>query len=113
MTQDEIEARATDRAAGEHLHTFRLAGGTSYLVKSRRIDPGAMHVVRVDQAGQVMSCSDCPGWQYRQSCIHAAAVQRRLEREARRPKPVSPVAPVEPTPITSACRGRSQLYREA
>jgi hypothetical protein len=111
MTQVELETRATSRAADEGLHTFRLAGQDAYLVKSRKSDPGGMHVVRVDSAGHVLDCSDCKGWEYRRSCTHAAAVSRRLEREAR--KTVTFVT-VEPTPIiTSACRGRSQLYREA
>jgi hypothetical protein len=103
MTQVELETRATARAADEGLHTFRLAGQGAYLVKSRKSDPGSMHVVRVDSAGHVLDCSDCKGWEYRRSCTHAAAVTRRLEREARKSRP-------EPDPIESRTT-RSQIYR--
>lgn len=81
MTMTEFDERARIRAATERLHTFKLAGQPLYLVRSRGTEPGSMHQVHVT-AGQVDDCT-CKGWLYRQSCTHAAAVTRRLERERR------------------------------
>jgi hypothetical protein len=77
------EPAAGQEAAPERLHTFKLAGQPTYIVKSRKLEPGSVHLVHVNYAGEVTHC-DCPGWYYRQSCAHAQAVTRRLERERRR-----------------------------
>jgi hypothetical protein len=106
LSKADLDQRARERAADEGLHTFRLAGSQAFLVKSRKTDPGAMHVVTVDETGTVTGCSHCPGWDYRRSCVHAAAMTRRLERE-RRGNHLPPVGALE-----SSCCGRSQLYRE-
>jgi hypothetical protein len=106
LSKADLDQRARQRAAEEGIHTFRLAGVSAFLVKSRKTDPGAMHVVHVAGDGTVTECSNCPGWHYRQSCIHAAAVTRRLERERRVSRPA-----LDPA-LESGCRGRSQLYRE-
>lgn len=82
MTAQELDERARRRAIGERLHTFKLAGQPLYLVRSRGTEPGAMHQVHVSRAGSVDDCT-CAGWEYRRICTHAAAVTRRLEREAR------------------------------
>jgi hypothetical protein len=58
-----------------------MAGQPVYMVRSRETEPGAMHQAHVT-AGAAAHCS-CKGWYYRRSCNHAAAVTRRLEREAR------------------------------
>jgi uncharacterized protein YegJ (DUF2314 family) len=79
MTQQELVSRAYDRAKAEHLHTWKIAGQPFYLVKSRKSEPGAMHQVEVGYQGTVTNCT-CQGWMYRQSCTHAAAVARRLQR---------------------------------
>jgi len=80
MTTEQLDERARQRAVGERLHTFKLAGEPLYLVRSRGTEPGAMHQVHVDRAGAVDDCT-CKGWEYRRVCTHAAAVTRRLERE--------------------------------
>ena len=79
MTQQQLQQRAMDRAQTERLHTFRLAGDAGYLVKSRKMEPGAFHRVTTLDDGYVIGC-DCKGWQYRRSCTHAAAVSRRVSR---------------------------------
>jgi hypothetical protein len=81
MTSVEIQTRATQRSIDERLHTFKIAGQPVYMVRSRETEPGSMHQVHV-HAGAVQHCS-CKGWFHRQSCTHAAAVTRRLERETR------------------------------
>jgi hypothetical protein len=108
MTHAELDQRARQRSIDEGLHTFRLAGRSAYLVKSRKSDPGSMHVVTVED-GQVTNCSDCKGWEYRQSCIHAQAVTRRLEREG---KLHDVVKFVPDMPIVSSCRSRWQIFQE-
>jgi hypothetical protein len=102
MTTEELQTRATDRAIAERLHTFKIAGQPLYMVRSRETEPGAMHQVHVT-AGAVDHC-DCKGWYYRQSCTHAAAVTRRLEREGRRVKNTG-----EPVMYSQTSRG--QLFR--
>jgi SWIM zinc finger len=82
MTNQQLDERARQRAVSERLHTFKLAGQPLYLVRSRGTEPGAMHQVHVSRAGVVDDCT-CKGWEYRRVCTHAAAVTRRLEREAR------------------------------
>lgn len=107
MTRDELEARARQRAIAERLHTFKIAGEPVYLVRSRQTEPGAMHRVRIDPgAGAVTSCS-CAGWFHRQTCTHAAAVSRRLEREGK----IRSAPAREPLAVESR-GGRSQLFRE-
>jgi hypothetical protein len=106
LSKADVNQRARERAAEVGLHTFRLAGSQAFLVKSRKTDPGSMHVVTVDTHGIVTDCSNCPGWQYRQICVHAAAVTRRLERERRSGHLPAVLA------LESSCRSRSQLYRE-
>lgn len=83
MTDEQLDAGARQGASSERLHTFKLAGQPTYIVKSRRLEPGSVHLVHVNYAGEVTHC-DCPGWFYRKSCAHAQAVARRLERERRR-----------------------------
>ena len=78
MTPAEIHQRATDRAKAERLKAWKLMNGT-FAVKSRSLQPGAFHLVAVDAAGTV-TC-DCPGYYYRASCTHQAAVERRVARE--------------------------------
>lgn len=104
MGTEEIETRATQRAIGERLHTFKIAGQPVYMVRSRETEPGAMHQVHIT-AGAVDHC-DCKGWYCRQSCTHAAAVTRRLQREGRRPK--STDEPIMHTAPTT----RHRLFRE-
>jgi hypothetical protein len=82
MTTQQLDERARQRAIGERLHTFKLAGEPLYLVRSRGTEPGAMHQVHVNRAGSVDDCT-CKSWEYRRICTHAAAVTRRLEREGR------------------------------
>jgi hypothetical protein len=104
MIIKQIETRATNRAITERLHTFKIAGSPLYMVRSRTSEPGSMYQVHVT-AGAVDHCS-CKGWFHRQSCSHAAAVTRRLEREIRIHKATDD-APVDSAPTT-----RAQLYRE-
>jgi hypothetical protein len=104
MTTEELQTRATDRAIAERLHTFKIAGQPVYMVRSRTTEPGSMHQVHV-HAGTVQHCS-CKGWFHRQSCTHAAAVTRRLEREFRIHMATDD-APVDSAPTT-----RAELYRE-
>lgn len=110
MTQTELDTQARQRAITERLHTFKLAGQPVYMVRSRTTEPGAMHCVEVARDGHVLGCS-CKAWQYRQSCTHAAAVTRRLEREHRTQKGMQPPVPVEPVMDTPR-RNRSQWLRE-
>jgi hypothetical protein len=105
MTTEEIGQRATQRSIDERLHTFKIAGQRQYMVLSRETEPGAMHQVHV-HAGTVQHCT-CKGWYHRQSCTHAAAVTRRLEREAKSHKTISDT-PMDTAPTTSR-----QLFREA
>jgi hypothetical protein len=86
MTRAELQARATERAAAERLRAFRLCDGT-FAVKSRSLQPGAFHLVAV-MPGEIRC--DCPGYFYRQSCTHAAAVERRVVRERKAPTPIRP-----------------------
>jgi hypothetical protein len=87
MTITELNDRARQRSIDEHLHTFRVSEG-AFLVKSRAYAPGSHHFVTVNpRTGDVTHCSNCPGWHYRQSCTHAQAVERRLEREGRKSQP--------------------------
>jgi hypothetical protein len=103
MTSEQISTRATDRAIAERLHTFKLTGRPVYMVRSRTTEPGSMHHVHV-HADTVQHCT-CRGWEFRQSCTHAAAVTRRLEREARTPK-VADDRPMDSAPTT-----KRQLFR--
>jgi hypothetical protein len=105
MTTQELNERATARAVAERLHTFKVAGQAIYLVRSRETEPGAMHQVHVT-AGAVDRCS-CRGWGFRQSCTHAAAVTRRLQRE-HKASPVTDEPVMDTAPTT-----RHQIYREA
>lgn len=95
MTDEQIHSRATERAKAERLRAFRLMSG-AYAVKSRSLQPGAFHLVSVDADGNA-NC-DCPGYHYRQSCTHSAAVERRIARErktgavTRQPIPFRPRA---------------------
>jgi hypothetical protein len=104
MTTEELQTRAADRAIAERLHTFKIAGQPMYMVRSRETEPGAMHQVHV-HAGTVDHCS-CKGWYHRQSCTHAAAVTRRLERGARTHRAAGD------EPMDSAPTTRAQIYRE-
>jgi hypothetical protein len=103
MTTQEIETRATQRSIDERLHTFKIAGQPIYMVRSRTTEPGSMHQVHVT-AGTVDHCT-CAGWYHRQSCTHAAAVTRRLERENRTHKAISD------EPMDSAPTTKHQLFR--
>jgi hypothetical protein len=105
MTMTELTERATQRSIDEHLYTFKIAGQPMYMVRSRETEPGSMHQVHVTAAA-ADHCS-CQGWYYRQSCTHAAAVTRRLEREGRTHK-VAGDEPMDSAPTT-----RRQLFREA
>lgn len=107
MTKTDLDERARDRATSERLHTFKAAGEPLYFVRSRQTEPGSMQRVRIDSAGAVVHCT-CAGWTYRQSCTHASAVVRRLEREHKGSKATVP-AP-EPIPFTSTSTRRT-LYR--
>lgn len=80
MTFQQLQQLATDRAQAERLHTFKIAGNAGYIVKSRKSEPGSFHRVLTTTDGSVVAC-DCKGWQYRNSCTHAAAVSRRVERD--------------------------------
>jgi hypothetical protein len=111
ITRQELDSRARERAVSERLHTFKIAGQATYMVRSRETEPGAMHRVDVTADGTVARCS-CKGWDYRRSCVHSAAVPRRLEREHKVGRPAGVTNVTEPTPIVSASR-RSQLYPEA
>lgn len=79
MTHIQMQQRATERAKKERLHSFRLCDGR-FLVKSRKMKPGTFHLVTTTEDGVAVHC-DCPGWQYRKCCTHAAAVIRRTQRE--------------------------------
>jgi hypothetical protein len=107
MTEEELDDRARERAISERLHTFKLAGEPIYMVRSRKSEPGSMHFVRVED-GRVTSCSCCKGWEYRQSCTHAAAVTRRLEREGRRHR----TPEKDQDEIVTISRDRSDPYGE-
>lgn len=104
MSPQELNERATARAIGERLHTFKLAGQPVYMVRSRETEVGAMHQVHVT-AGTVDHCT-CPGWFYRQSCTHAAAVTRRLQREAKTTKPAR-----DDTAMDTMTSSKRQLFR--
>jgi len=106
MSRQELDTRARERAVSEHLHTFKVVGEDLYLVRSRTTEPGAMHQVRTGVDG-VVHCT-CAGWEYRQSCTHAAAVTRRLERERKHSRPAHAD---DAMPIVSICGGRSQIFR--
>jgi hypothetical protein len=105
MTSVEIQTRATQRSIAERLHTFKIAGQPIYMVRSRTTEPGSMHQVHVT-AGTVDHCS-CKGWFHRQSCTHAAAVTRRLEREARARKTTA----TDDAPMDNASTTKRQLFR--
>ena len=85
MTPSEMHAKALERAQAERLQAIRITDGSRYLVRSRFSAPGSHHLLEVVD-GRVVRC-DCLGWHYRQVCAHAAAVRRRLTREAKRPRP--------------------------
>ena len=107
MTHTELDQRARARAADEHLHTWRLNDGL-YLVKSRKLAPGSHHLVAVDlHTGEIEHCSECPGWEYRRSCTHAQAVERRLEREGRKSRQTRPSHPG----VVDCTSRRGQLLR--
>jgi hypothetical protein len=106
LSKADLDQRARERAADEGLHPFRLAGSQAFLVRSRKTDPGSMHVVTIDATGIVTDCSHCLGWHYRQYCVHAATATRRLQSE-RRGNQLPSIRTLE-----SGCRGRNQLYRE-
>jgi hypothetical protein len=105
MTQAELDERARERAISERIHTFKIAGQPVYMVRSRNTEPGAMHQVRV-LGGAVQHCT-CKGWYYRQSCTHAQAVTRRLERESKR-RPAQDSGIVENAPMR-----KDQIFRAA
>lgn len=82
MTAEQIRERATQRAKDEGLKAWKLMDGT-YAVRSRTLAPGAFHVVTVTTNGSALCDAQCPGFTYRRSCSHVAAVERRLSREQR------------------------------
>ncbi len=105
MTPQELNERATARAITERLHTFKIAGAPTYMVRSRETEVGSMHQIHVS-SGAVDHCT-CTGWHYRQSCTHAAAVARRLEREGR----THTTRTTDDEPMHSAPTSRGQLFR--
>jgi len=106
MTHTELDQRARQRSIDERLHTFKVAGQALYLVRSRETEPGAMHQVRINGRKEVASCT-CKGWFHRQSCTHAQAVERRLEREGRKSRPAQDTDGA----VESASTTCGQLYR--
>src|SRR2546426_1115916 len=104
LTGAQVAERALDRARDEHLRAWRLADGR-YLVKSRTSARGSFHLIAVGADG-VPRC-DCPGFYYRESCAHAAAVTRRLAREA--PRQAECPAVVRPDSATAPLQERSGL----
>jgi hypothetical protein len=107
MAPETLKQRSRERAQAERLHTFKLSGQPAYLVKSRHLEPGSMHVVRIDSRGRVSSC-DCPAWHYRMSCTHAAAVERRLERERKTPGGGDASLPESTHNVVTAARRASE-----
>lgn len=73
-----LEARTQARAVG--LKTYPLTDGQTFAVKSRSQD--GYYTLGVSADGRVTYC-DCKGWQYRQICPHALAVEKRVRRNGR------------------------------
>ena len=85
MFPEELERRALERARTERVRIVKLAGERRYLARSRTVEPGSYFELTVSPWGQVR-CG-CPGFAYRGTCKHAAALKARLTR------PASPVGP--------------------
>lgn len=67
--------KAMQRAIDEGLKPTRCVDGT-YRVRSVS-KPGAYHTVVLDDAGHIIHCTDCKGWEHGgrlHPCKHAAAV---------------------------------------
>ncbi|MBI3965670.1 MAG: SWIM zinc finger family protein [Chloroflexi bacterium] len=79
MTQLELARRARERARTQRIRVFRVAGTErdEYVSRSRGAEPGAYWRLWVED--EIVHCS-CPGYTYRQSCKHAAALELRRER---------------------------------
>jgi uncharacterized Zn finger protein len=60
----------------ERVRLAKLAGEQRYLARSRSVEPGSYYELRVSPMGHVR-CS-CPGFGYRGTCAHAAALRQRL-----------------------------------
>ena len=78
MTAAELQARAIQRAADQHVHIFKTARPGVYTTKSKA-DPTARYTL-VTRDG-IVACS-CKGFEYRQCCKHSEALRNRLARES-------------------------------
>lgn len=102
--------RAMERALREGLKAT-LQGDGTFRVRSVS-EPGKRHIVTLDEAGRIISCSDCKGWErYGRTnpCKHAGAVAlARCALSGQTPVPARQALPFVPSPYR-----RGQLYREA
>jgi hypothetical protein len=119
-TTEEMATRVPQGTRG--IHTRKITDHL-YLVKCRKFAPGTHHEVRVDSSGHVTLCARCPGFAYHGTCAHAAAVERRLARDAKSkvtraapsgsPRFARPAVAVRDTePILGTMHGARQLYRK-
>ncbi len=103
--------RAMQRARREGLKPTRQTDGT-YRVRSTSRS-GVFHVVRVDGAGHIIDCSDCPGWARggrQRPCKHAGTTALAIVFLAG--AHITP-ARTEPVPVQSPNCSRGQIFRTA
>lgn len=79
MMQQELEARANQKAHDQHVHIMRVPGRPGVYQTSSKSEPGVKYTL-VAKAG-IVACS-CKGFEYRSCCKHEQALRNRLAREA-------------------------------
>jgi hypothetical protein len=97
-----------ERAMREGLKATKRVDG-SFRVPSVS-EPGKVHIVTLDEAGHIVDCSDCKGWErYGRSnpCKHAGAVAIGLAYL--QGAHIVSTTYMAPSVIESSCRGRSQV----
>jgi uncharacterized membrane protein len=77
MTEQELQARAIQRAHDQHVYIRRTARAGVYVTNSRS-EPGVKYTL---VAGAGITACSCKGYLYRQSCKHVEALRNRLARE--------------------------------
>lgn len=100
--------KAMQRAIDQGLKATKTVDGT-YRVRSVS-KPGTFHTVILDDAGHILHCSDCKGWERggrQHPCKHAGAVAL-----ARAYLSGASIAPRRVDDVVAVRQGRRQLYRE-
>ena len=83
MPKPACEQKAVERARAERIRIVKLVGQERYLARSRTVEPGSYYELTV--AWGRVRCS-CPGFTYRASCKHVAALQARISGQQARPE---------------------------